>query len=283
MVWRCGRAFSPGSRIWSAVVRLVVVPPAPPIASGSVSVQHAPLDRGRGRDLHGVVDQRPQHLPFPEMRRRAALARLVGERALPQRPEVARPARPCGSPRRSGCRRGRRSACRLRSWCVLQGRFRRHYSKCARVLRAASRPGRSRHGAVSSAARRRGRGRRCARHRRGHVVAAPGDMAVRPHQHQRRLVERGDVGIGEGDLAHRHAARLGGLDQARARRAGWRRAAAAQSRRRTGRASSARRRARHAARACPAGSRARTARVRAGAAACRPARRSASPRSSIAA
>ena len=38
MVWRCGRAFSPGSRICSAVVRLVVVLPPPPRASGSVKV-----------------------------------------------------------------------------------------------------------------------------------------------------------------------------------------------------------------------------------------------------
>jgi hypothetical protein len=41
MVWRCGRARSPGNRICSAVVRFVVVAPLSPALSVSVSTRRS--------------------------------------------------------------------------------------------------------------------------------------------------------------------------------------------------------------------------------------------------
>ena len=53
----------------------------------------------------------------------------------------------------------------------------------------------------------------------GQRVAAPGDMAVRPHQHELALVQRADVGLIDRDDFQRHAARAGGRDEcARVRR-----------------------------------------------------------------
>ena len=51
------------------------------------------------------------------------------------------------------------------------------------------------------------------------VIAAPGDMAVGPHQHQTPLVKRGGLGFVEIDTRQRHAARFRGSLQARPSRA----------------------------------------------------------------
>ena len=53
----------------------------------------------------------------------------------------------------------------------------------------------------------------------GAFIAAPGDVAVRPHQHELAFIKRRDLGLRQGDVAQRHVPRLGGFDQSRA--VGW--------------------------------------------------------------
>ncbi len=174
--------------------------------------QHPPLDRGRRGDLHGIVDQRTDLLPAPVGRRGAALTNLVRGLILPQRREVR------GLPGLAdflvGPAAGRWRQVRCAGIGCTHGASPRrcgHYSRCARgasAPRGWSGDDGSEAGGTADAVH-------DALGIRGHVVAAPGDVAVRPHQHQAGFIERGDLRIGEGDGAHRHAARRGGLDQPR--------------------------------------------------------------------
>ena len=131
MVWRCGRAFSPGQQDLQRGGEIGGGAAGAAERLGIGEGQHPPLDRGRVGDLHGVVDQRPHLLPFPMVRRRAALAHLVGELVLPQRREVGGlpvladllvgAAAGRGRHRRVGCTHG-----------ASPGAICGHYSKCAR-------------------------------------------------------------------------------------------------------------------------------------------------------
>ena len=130
--------------------------------------EHAPLDRRHRGHRHGGLDQRLELAPLPQMGARTAVAHLVGDRVLPQRPDV-------GSAPRLAHGLGR----------AVNGLHSAHVdaSTADRADAAASLDTAPRTRSTTASGSRRG------------IIPAPRHMAVRPHQHELVAIVRRDCRI----------------------------------------------------------------------------------------